>query len=242
MAAMHRRLTIGVLAVLAAAAAARGANDAPSFDCAKASTSDERAICSDPRLSELDRAVAAAYASARSQVGAEQVTEKARDLLASRRACGDNKLCILHQQLRAIAAYRAMGITVPDPDWAVTYRDRLIGALRPDARLPRQIGQCVTTIIARISDRGGGELATTLTQDVDPGTAVEFANGGYQVSYERESVIARSRVGDRVRMCLVSIPKDCPPGDERGRVYTTTNLRTGEAWRLADAQHMCGGA
>jgi uncharacterized protein len=239
---MQRRLTIGVLVVLLAAAGARAASDAPSFDCAKASTSDERAICSDSRLSELDRIVAAAYERARSEQGAEQVTAKARDLLASRRACGDNKLCILHQQLRAIATYRTMGISVPDPEWAVAYRDRLIGALRPEARLPRQVGQCVTTIIARITDRFGGELATTLTQDVDPGTAVEFANGGSQVSYERESVIARSRVGDRVRMCLVSVPKDCPPGDERGRVYTTTNLRTGEAWSLPDAQHMCGGA
>ena len=24
-------------------------------------------------------------------------------------------------------------------------------------------------------------------------------------------------------MCLVSIPEDCPPGDDRGRIYTTTN-------------------
>jgi hypothetical protein len=37
-----------------------------------------------------------------------------------------------------------------------------------------------------------------------------------------------------------SIPKDCPPGDDRGREYTTTNLRTDEAWTLPDSQQMCG--
>jgi hypothetical protein len=51
-----------------------------------------------------------------------------------------------------------------------------------------------------------------------------------------------SRVGDRVRICLVSIPKGCPPGDERGRAYATTNLRTGAAWTRRDSAHLCGGA
>ena len=31
-------------------------------------------------------------------------------------------------------------------------------------------------------------------------------------------------------------------GDERGRVYSGTNLRTRGSWQLPDAQHMCGGA
>ena len=43
-------------------------------------------------------------------------------------------------------------------------------------------------------------------------------------------------------MCLTSIPKHCPPGDDRGRKYTATNLRTRGSWSMADSQHMCGGA
>jgi hypothetical protein len=74
------------------------------------------------------------------------------------------------------------------------------------------------------------------------GSAIVFANGGYQVSYEQEAAVDRSRPGDPVRICLVSIPKDCPPGDDRGRVYKTTNLRTHGSWTLPDAEHMCGGA
>jgi hypothetical protein len=40
----------------------------------------------------------------------------------------------------------------------------------------------------------------------------------------------------------VELPTDCPPGDDRGKVYKTTNKRTGESWTQADAEHMCGGA
>lgn len=43
-------------------------------------------------------------------------------------------------------------------------------------------------------------------------------------------------------MGLIFVPKDCPPGDDRGRVYETTNLRTHEVWQTHDDPHMCGGA
>ena len=59
---------------------------------------------------------------------------------------------------------------------------------------------------------------------------------------KRSPAIARSRPGDPIRLCLVSIPKHCPPGDDRGRFYKATNLRTGKSWTLPDSEHMCGGA
>ncbi len=62
------------------------------------------------------------------------------------------------------------------------------------------------------------------------------------MSYDKVQEIIRSRVGDPVLMCLVEIPQDCPPGDDRGKIYTTTNLRTQESWTLPDSQHSCGGA
>jgi hypothetical protein len=71
---------------------------------------------------------------------------------------------------------------------------------------------------------------------------VSFENGGYQVSYDTVPAIEYSKVGDPVRMCLVSIPKNCPKGADRGRVYRTTNLRMHKSWKLMDSEHMCGGA
>ena len=60
----------------------------------------------------------------------------------------------------------------------------------------------------------------------------------------RDEAITRLRPapGDKVLMCLVAIPHDCPPGDDRGRVYTVTNMRTAATWTLPDSQHSCGGA
>ncbi len=74
------------------------------------------------------------------------------------------------------------------------------------------------------------------------GSAVEFVNGGYQVSYDTVPEVEASRPGDAVNVCLVSIPHPCPPGDKRGRIYKTTNLRTKGSWTLPDAEHSCGGA
>jgi hypothetical protein len=99
--------------------------------------------------------------------------------------------------------------------------------------LPGRVGECVTTAIKEVGTRLGTPGS---------GSAVSFENGGSQVGYDTVAAIDRSRPGDPVRMCLVSIPKNCPKGDERGRLYRTTNLRTHQSWTLADSAHMCGGA
>jgi hypothetical protein len=105
--------------------------------------------------------------------------------------------------------------------------------------LPTQIGQCSRSTISTIGTRLEGEAGAPVP---DSGSAIGFANGGGQVSYETVLPIARSRLGDPVSICLVSIPRGCPPGDNRGRIYQTTNLRTRQSWRLPDSQHSCGGA
>lgn len=40
----------------------------------------------------------------------------------------------------------------------------------------------------------------------------------------------------------MSLPQHCPPGDNRGKIYTTTNMRTVKSWTLPDSEHRCGGA
>jgi hypothetical protein len=99
--------------------------------------------------------------------------------------------------------------------------------------LPIKIGTCSETTIVDIGYRLG-----------DPGTgsAVSYDNGGVQVSYDDIPEIHRSQIGDVVELCLVSVPEDCPPGDDRGKIYRVTNLRTGESWEAPDSQHSCGGA
>ena len=164
--------------------------------------------------------LASVYAQQRRRLSGAQRSVLERDQgawLRQRKDCGRDRRCIAN-----LYAQRIRELTVR-------------------TALPAAIGECVTTTISQISDRFGKRLPASAAADTS-GTAVAYSNGGYQVSYDWEAAIARSRVGDTVRMCLASIPKDCPPGDNRGREYTTTNQRTGEAWTLPDSQHMCGGA
>jgi hypothetical protein len=104
------------------------------------------------------------------------------------------------------------------------------------ASAPRhlKVGECSQTQIDAIDGRLEGVP--------ESGSYVSFADGRQQVSYSIVPAIQRSRVGDQVRVCLKSYPKNCPRGDIRGIVYTTHNLRTAETWTQVDSQHLCGGA
>jgi hypothetical protein len=108
------------------------------------------------------------------------------------------------------------------------------------AGLPTKVGQCVDTTVKGVEER----LEDGATNKPVPGSgsAISFANGGYQVSYEQVPAVDSSRAGDPIRLCLAAIPQGCPPGDNRGREYKATNLRTQKSWRLPDSEHSCGGA
>lgn len=108
------------------------------------------------------------------------------------------------------------------------------------SKMPRKVGECFETTITSITDRYGEDIAPKPKKGADPGTIVRFSNSGVQVSLRRENSIVRSQVFDKVNLCLVEVPKECP-GDLRGRVYKTTNLRTKESWNLANDIKNCGG-
>ncbi len=109
-----------------------------------------------------------------------------------------------------------------------------------DGAIPTREGTCAYTRIREVSHRlEDGRTGRVIP---DSGSAVVMTNGLYQVSYDEIPAVNESRRGDRVLVCLIKIPRNCPPGDNRGRLYTTTNLRTELSWTLPDSQHMCGGA
>jgi hypothetical protein len=148
------------------------------------------------------------------------------------------------------ATYAAVGdrsiASAPAHTWQPP-ADPVIGDDLPNTErtsiLPGRVGECADTTITSITDRFGADLAPSpAKKGSDPGTLVRFSNSGVQVSLIKERAVVRSQVFDRVNMCLVEIPKECPAGDLRGRVYKTTNLRTGESWSLANDIRSCGPA
>jgi hypothetical protein len=102
------------------------------------------------------------------------------------------------------------------------------------SKIPTRVGMCVDTAIAGLGSRLEGAP--------DSGSSVSYANNIYGVSYDIVAAIRNSRVGDPIKLCLVSLPEDCPKGDDRGKTYSAVNLRTGQGWALPDSEHMCGGA
>lgn len=109
----------------------------------------------------------------------------------------------------------------------------------PRGSLATMPGTCAFTKLVRVGQRLGDDAGHEVPNS---GSSVTLANGVRGVSYDQVDAVNRSRVGDRVMTCLAKLPTHCPPGDRRGKWYTTTDLRTDEAWTLPDAEHECGGA
>ncbi len=99
----------------------------PSFPCEQARTLDEIAICSDVRLSELDRLQAAAFTAAKRR-DARQAIKDAKARLERRSLCANDRECLLTSM-----AYSG---DFPPPPWLESYRKVLIKeVLRDDLSL-----------------------------------------------------------------------------------------------------------
>jgi uncharacterized protein len=217
---------------------------AASFDCTKAAAPDEHTVCADPQLSLLDDLVARAFGQAKQASSSpdqqRNVQAYARTFLKDRRACQADRSCIFGSYVGVWVSYQNLGAKDAMPSWISA---PAIAGNRPavNGPLPTRIGQCSMTGVTEITPRldPGHSPAS---QDFDSGTAINYRNAGHQVSYDREPALLNSKPGDSVVMCLVAVLHDCPTGDDRGRVYTVTNVRTAATWTLPDSQHSCGGA
>lgn len=222
-----RLTTLLLLAPVGVASAREPAS--PGFDCARAASHAETTICADSALAGADAELAESYgrllrhtsASARAVVRAGQ-----RAWLARRDDCPDAACLRVRYDTRDTELRNALDT-----------RDRVL------RRGLARIGQCERTTIDTIGPRlGAPDARRRYQRPVASGTSVAFMNGVYQVSYDFVAAVARARIGDPARVCLVSIPSHCPPGDDRGRWYAVTDLRTGARWKMPDAEHQCGGA
>ena len=126
------------------------------------------------------------------------------------------------QRLLTVAlGFAMLSLTLPAP------------AIAADA-VPTKVGQCVKTTIKQKFSRLQGVPSS--------GSGIQYANGIVGMSYDIIKPITKAKVGDKITLCLTSLPKICPPGDNRGKTYSAVDLRTRGKWELPDAEHMCGGA
>jgi uncharacterized protein len=215
----------------------------PSFDCSRAPGDAEKAICSDEILARADTLIASLLKAGKTQYssGPEYVRRRLRLYNIYRETCHSDILCIISVQMMSVKIF-----TDDIPRWMNEYKSKLAQAgigSEWNPVLPTKINQCMNTAVVDITDRFGANLTPLVdSSGFDSGSAANFKNGGFVVSYSKEPALLSAKRGDPVRMCLVSIPKNCPPGDNRGREYRIINLRTNETVVMSDSQHMCGGA
>ena len=209
-----------VAGVILAGAVSPGAR-AASFDCAKAGTPSEVAICGAPALSALDAQLGAAYTQRVATAPALKQLERGW-ILVRNAGCGKDVDCLTRLTRAQLAWLKS-------------------GAAQPSAALPRTPGLCSLSRIKQVGTRLG-DGTQPVGNDPGSGSAVLEANGAMQVFYDQIANIDQSRAGDPALVCLIDLPHDCPPGDDRGKVYGVANLRTLRAWSGPDAEHLCGGA
>lgn len=100
------------------------------------------------------------------------------------------------------------------------------------------VGDCTDTTVKIVTTR----LYDDHGNVPGSGSAIEYTNGINQVSYDQIPEVDTSKPGDAIHLCLTQLPTDCPPGDNRGKIYSAINRRTRGSWTLPDSEHSCGGA
>ncbi|MGG5812093.1 hypothetical protein [Falsiroseomonas sp. CW058] len=195
-------------------AAALPARAQPSFDCARATAWDERAICADPALAALDRRIAAAWR-ARTD-GIDDARRQAmladqRAWLRDRRACNTGtekpEACLLRQMTQRAQALDAAPADKPAPAAAAPApapgparprgcgaagRDLVGAALCADAALRAREAE----LVARTNRLAAGEAARD---------ALLAAHAGYE--REREACAAEG-IAAEVARCLGEVIGD----------------------------------
>lgn len=110
----------------------------------------------------------------------------------------------------------------------IRWYDRRNAALRPP------LGACTDTMVAAVGSR--------LEATPGSGSLVTYSDGRIAVADGAVPAMAAAKVGDPVRVCLVSRPMHCPAGDDRGALWKALDRRSGASWTQADSSHLCGGA
>jgi uncharacterized protein len=230
--------TLGVLLLVASSASGQPVH--LTLNCNNAGSSDEQAICSRDKLTQLDKAIAMAT----KDDGKNQNRHKPEDnfdYLRERRSCGANTACILDTEVREVSRLDREGGRIPVPTWVGSYRLSLLreGAARFVNFLPVDIGTCTKTKIVGMEMRSG-DATKTPRADANFRMSVEYDDWGFQVSFGYLDDLAASTPGDDVVLCLDAVPQTCL-WNEHVKIYSATNLRTQGSWILTDpdAKHVC---
>jgi uncharacterized protein YecT (DUF1311 family) len=224
---------LSLFVFLMAALSSANAHSA-SFECHGRLSLVESLICADPELSTADDEMAELYRSVLRRSDADtggQLKVDQRSWLLARNAC-KSKECLVGRYADRAAQLRE-------------YR-----ADRGGSGLPSRVGECRQSVVTGKQTRFEGATPGEVGGEV----GISFGGGLHLYPQAVSDLPPKANVdrllirgdhflkGDRVTLCLVSKPKDCPPGDDRGKIYSVENMRNSVRMKGVDSWHMCGGA
>ena len=113
---------------------------------------------------------------------------------------------------------------------------------------PKSIGTCADSFVQskrfRMVPSPGDPDYTRTSDDFGKEVFISLTNGTGIYSGDGDDFILSSNfaAGHKVKVCLESLPENCPPGDNRGKGYSFYDYLTGARVTGVDSWHMCGGA
>jgi uncharacterized protein len=190
---------VGLACLLLTSLAAAPAATAASFDCAKAGTPTEKAICKDPAVSKLDEQVAAAFKTALTFWPAGNwktyILTEQRNWLKDRNAiCKADTACLKTDYER-----RLVYLTDPDLKWTGRYvagqcpRDGIFLDATPNHH---EVG---VSIEIYICPRPGGNMLLQASGEVDAGGTLDFVDIGCPrtLTFTQDTVTLSGPVSER---------------------------------------------
>lgn len=198
------------ISVFLSAAFLCGQAQAASFDCGKAASADEIAICANPSLLQADDMVNQAYLAAVHAAGKRTARAKAQEMLAKRKACGSDVKCIADiqnqtlQELQSIAQDDSSPL--PDAEDILYYGSR--AGMEVTVRSRQGIGTQHAVIVTEhtlanaenfcreyemttdpecVKQELKQELQLTITADCNAGTFTTFYGAQYVFQGRRKS-------------------------------------------------------
>jgi uncharacterized protein len=154
---------------------------AASFDCAKASTFVEKAICSDKQLSSMDDQLAGLYKAARAaNANAATVEADQKAWLSSRNQCAD-AACLKKAYAGRIAALSGSSAAPASGGFTGTYKMKNGEALvqETNGRIKFSINAAYDQNVGEVAGEAplAGDTAKYVDQDADCGLSFKFAAG-----------------------------------------------------------------
>jgi hypothetical protein len=113
---------------------------------------------------------------------------------------------------------------------------------------PKLVGTCADSFVQakrfRMVPSPGDPDYQRTSDDFGKEVNIGLTNGIGIYAGDGDSFMLSSNFasGHKIKVCLESLPQNCPPGDNRGKKYSFYDYRTGTRVVGYDSWHLCGGA